>query len=948
MRNIDCILASETWEKKSNKKQQREIERLFEMEGLKMISKARTYRRGGGVCILGNTNKIDIKYLDIPTGNLEIVWALVKPRQESVVKEIIVFSFYLPPKSKMKTKLTDHIVTTLHHLLTVYPRAGIMGGGDRNDWNVSPVLAAVPRLLNLQQLPTLNGKNLDIFMSNMGPFYATPVIVPPIQADDPARGKGGDHSVPVIYPLDTNSVQKKNDYIERTSRPLPDSGVRAFGQLIIQENWEDIKNEDTTSEQDEAFQKVLLKMLDKTCPEKTVRLRTEDKPFITREIKILDRQRRREYNKRGKTWKYVELNERYLRKLKSATQEFLDKTVRTLMESAPGKAYSILKRLGAQPGDQVDASSFVIQDHISLGLTAAESADRIAQKFAEISQEFPAISLDNLPTRVCQNIENSQNYHIPFISRKLIEDQIKISKVTKGGVPGDLPVKLAKEFGPELAIPTQKIFNNIIQTGKWPQRWKTEMGFALNKMKPESPESESDLRIISLTPFFSKTLEKIVLKWLLHYVGDKIDWKQYGGIKGSSISHYLIDFISYILYNQDLKEPRAVLAAMVDFEKAFNRQNHNILITKLNDMGVPGWLLKVVIGFLEDRELILTYKGQKSSRKNMPGGGPQGTILGMFLFLILINDAGFKTENIEIGKKITSTINKRDKIATDHWKYVDDMTIAEALLLKELLEDDEENVLDKPLTYHNRTQQILPQASSKVQLQLNELSNYATENEMKINHKKTKSMLFNTAKKRDFTPRLTIESETIDLAEELKLLGVKITSDLKWHSNTSYITKKGYSRLWLIRRLKSFGANTQELLDVYCKQIRSVLEYASVVWHAGLTSSNTADIERVQKASLSVILGKNYINYQNALQVAGLESLSTRREILSLTFARKAMKNPKYKNWFVEDNNLVGTRRIKKNLKEAQTRTRRFRKSTIPYLTHLLNTKGYTPDPVTI
>ena len=98
---------------------------------------------------------------------------------------------------------------------------------------------------------------------------------------------------------------------------------------------------------------------------------------------------------------------------------------------------------------------------------------------------------------------------------------------------------------------------------------------------------------------------------------------------------------------------------MVDYEKAFNRQNHNILITKLNDMGVPGWLLKVIIGFLEDRELIVTYKGEQSSKKSMPGGGPQGTILGMFLFLILINDAGFETQHKEIGKLITSAVNKR-------------------------------------------------------------------------------------------------------------------------------------------------------------------------------------------------------------------------------------------------------------------------------------------------
>ena len=65
--------------------------------------------------------------------------------------------------------------------------------------------------------------------------------------------------------------------------------------------------------------------------------------------------------------------------------------------------------------------------------------------------------------------------------------------------------------------------------------------------------------------------------------------------------------ITFILYNQDLKEPKAVLAAMVDFEKAFNRQNHHKLITKLHEMGVPGWLLNITIGFLEERTIIVTY-----------------------------------------------------------------------------------------------------------------------------------------------------------------------------------------------------------------------------------------------------------------------------------------------------------------------------------------------------
>ena len=162
-------------------------------DGVSVAAEAQTPsedpRRGGRVCIIANTTKVTISPLYIPTGNLEIVWALVKPIQESIIREILVLCFYLPPKSRMKSKMSDHIVTTLHHLLTRFPRAGIFGGGDRNDLDCDQILPAVPRLQNLQPLPTLNGKNLDVFISNLGPFYSNSIVVSAVDPDNPARGK---------------------------------------------------------------------------------------------------------------------------------------------------------------------------------------------------------------------------------------------------------------------------------------------------------------------------------------------------------------------------------------------------------------------------------------------------------------------------------------------------------------------------------------------------------------------------------------------------------------------------------------------------------------------------------------------------------------------------------------------------------------------------------------
>ena len=51
-------------------------------------------------------------------------------------------------------------------------------------------------------------------------------------------------------------------------------------------------------------------------------------------------------------------------------------------------------------------------------------------------------------------------------------------------------------------------------------------------------------------------------------------------------------------------------------------------------MGVPGWLLNIVMGFLKDRDMVVRYRGETTEAKQQPGGGPQGTLLGLLLFLI--------------------------------------------------------------------------------------------------------------------------------------------------------------------------------------------------------------------------------------------------------------------------------------------------------------------------
>ena len=141
----------------------------------------------------------------------------------------------------------------------------------------------------------------------------------------------------------------------------------------------------------------------------------------------------------------------------------------------------------------------------------------------------------------------------------------------------------------------------------------------------------------------------------------------------------------------------------------------------------------------------------------------------------------------------------------------------------------------------------------------------------------------------------------------------------------------------MVKCLKNHGATLDDLTEIYTKQLSSILEFGAPVWNSGLTKAESAEIERVQKAFLNIALGIKYHTYENALEVANLECLETRRGKLCTTFARKSQRNPKHCDWFKSNEYTHNTRSSKPDLKVPLHRLARFRDSPIPYLTRLLN-----------
>ena len=95
---------------------------------------------------------------------------------------------------------------------------------------------------------------------------------------------------------------------------------------------------------------------------------------------------------------------------------------------------------------------------------------------------------------------------------------------------------------------------------------------------------------------------------------------------------------------------------------------------------------------------------------------------------------------------------------------------------------------------------------------------------MVLNQKKTKVMIFNFTDNYKFTARLALNDENLDIVKQAKLLGVIITDDLKWDSNTEYIVKRAYTRMELLRKVAEFTTSVEEKREIYIMYIRSILE----------------------------------------------------------------------------------------------------------------------------
>ena len=922
---------SEVWEKKESKKHKYKIDEMLEMENIDYISTARPNRRGGGCAITCNNTLFHMKEVKVDNpDNLEVTFATLRPKDENSPQFVVILcALYSPPRSRKKSKLVDFISNTYHHLKsTKYPSAFFALGGDINDLKVELLLNISPMFKQTVSKLTRGEKSLSVIVTDLWNFYQNPEILPPLKPDILGVGMPSDHSVPYAKTYTDRRVMRRKNYSMKIIRPFPDSGICEFGQWVLNEDFSEVKAAPTTTDMVAKLEEVISTKVDAIFPQKSIRVYEGDKEWMDSELRSLRRQKSREYVKNKKSEKFIELNKKFNAMKEENSKNFVETKVEAMKSLSLSKFYKKIKEIGARLGE-CNKSTFSITSHVEQSLDANQAAEKIAEHFSAISKEYSPLDTQKLPSRVKEKIFHPDVIsNCPILEEYQVYEQFKKRGFKASSVPGDIPARLKKEFAPELAGPTCSIFNRVTRSGLYPRQWVTEYVTPIPKINP--PENEDDLRNISLTADLSKDYENFLAEWLMPYIENRIDPGQFGGLKGHSTTHYLIKLLDFILSSTDTSNvPKAVMVALIDFSKAFNRINHSKVIVRLSDWGVPGWLLRILISYLTDRSMILRYKGVQSSRHWMPGGSPQGALLGVLLYLVYVSDIGMDLPQISSPvpgeTDLTSVPFPPLPAVTEseaRLKYVDDLSIGECVRL------------DTQLSLQpNNGDLFLP--PTLLQKRLDDVSIAAQAHDMKLNLTKTKVINFNFTRKYKFRPELAFDGTVLEVVNETKLLGLIISDDCRWDANTKNIVTKGNARLWFLRRLKSLGASKDTLVDIYKLFCRSVLEYAAPVWSGSLSKGNDQDLERIQRNAYKIIFGTAFTDYDECLDVVQEETLSARRDKLCINFAKSCLKVPKFSEWFPQG---ICTRN-KTSYLVPEARTKRYGRSAIPHIARLMNSQ---------
>ena len=827
------------------------------IDGYTCERRDRVDRRGGGVLIYIRNGIPYRRIENLECDEVESLWLLVRDKcMPRGFSHILIGVVYHPPGACNLTT-TNHIITSLDDIIKKHPHAGVMLLGDFNKLNDTQ-LRSYP-LKQVVKLPTRRTAILDKIFTNMGNLYDKPIVLAPSSFSD--------HNVVLFEP----APSLKFDAGKTVSINIRVSSQRARDNLsncLAGFDWTPLYLQPSCEKKFEFFQSSMSSIINQHLPTRVVRRHTSDKPWVTDYFRQLIKQRQRAYLC-GNSIEYRMLRNKVIRSASSIRSSYYQEQLSNLRNCDPRRWWKHTKSL---TGLGKTSSEFYAMANSLCGGDLGVLAGEINSFFESVCRDLDPIDVSIVPL----DCPVPLNYTIDTDTVLKLLAKINVNK-TIG--PDDIPSWILRDHALILAHPVCTIFNASIREGFVPTIWKSANVIPIPKANPPRVINK-DLRPISLTAVLSKSLERIVGGWMLDLIFNKLDSNQYGGLKGSSTTHALVDMVhTWLLAAEERKASHVVL---LDYRKAFDHVDHTVLVTKCKHFDLPNFIIRWLCAFLSNRSQRVRLGRELSDWVSLKGSVPQGSWLGPLLFIILINDL-----------RLPCAVHK----------YMDDTTL---------------------------TTQVQKGSVGPMQTLIDQTVSWSSANKMIPNIDKTKDMIISFLKQPMDIPPVTIQGIDLERVSSVKLLGIIINNKLTWTENTTYICSKASKRLYHLKQLRRAGLSGGDLLMFYGSVIRPVIEYACPVWHSSLTVADSAKIESIQRRAMRII--DPSLCYDAACNKHHLDKTSVRRENLSMRFF-SAIKSASHKlNYLLPKPKITRySLRNSSKLPLPKTKTNRFKNSLIPY-----------------
>ena len=772
--DVDVLLISEHWQTNEN------ISSLSFTSYKLQSFFCRSQSTHGGVAIYCK-HQLDVKYLPVSEYCLEGIFECACVEIPHL--RIIIVVIYRPPAGNFNLFLQQ-----CNNLLTHLWNPGkclILGG----DFNIDFLAHSSNRVLFTDLLVTHNLNKTINTPTRISNFSKTCidnffVNIPYYKFDtNNINLHLSDHFSQFLL-IDLNVTKSKlGSYNSRYGRKINEENTKKFCNYLENENWHTVLAQQCPNMAFNSFINTFLYYFDLSFPltRFTTNKQKNDSRWITDELLELK-------NKvcmfSDLAQKYPELrvvcrelNDEYKLKLKKAKCAYYDNKI----NGSNNKMKTMWNVISEIQGKESIRKIELFENNVQIN--DLEAANRFNTHFTKLDTNNSSTKDVNF---LNSNILMSEKtfFLSPVTEHEVISFINKLKPSNSCGFD-EISNNLIKKCKLFIYIPLTFVINLCFEKGEFPNKLKIAKVLPLHKKGDVNVLS--NYRAISLLSGFSKLLELSINEQLMNFfVMNKILMPaQHGFMKTKNVDTALFEYNTHILNAIDKKI--IPFGLFVDFSRAFDCVDHELLLLKLNRYGVRGHALNIIKSFLSNRYQIVEINGKKSNSCLISRGVPQGSILGPLLYLIFANDLALIIQRIPNTHLIC---------------YADDTNML---------------IVEKDATSGLNTMHIVYE---KIVL-------WSEKNFLELNQEKTVKVMF--SHNYNFNKNNIINNTNFNFSQSAKILGVIFDHNLQWTNHIDLMCDKLRKNCYALRSIK-YHCSLNVLLTLYYANIHSTIRYGILNW----------------------------------------------------------------------------------------------------------------------